>query len=100
LQTLGIIPGDRVAVIGDVYDASIWARLDKVSIVAVAHNNNLASDAPDNAFWHSSPECEAKVLDILRSNGTKAVIADSRSAVLPPGWISIGNTGRAVYFFR
>ena len=100
LRTLGIIPGDRVAVIGDVYDASTWARLDKVSIAAVVHNNNFASDAQDNAFWHSSPECEAKVLDILRSNGTKAVIAVNQSAVLPPGWISIGNTGHAIYFFR
>ena len=99
LRTMGIEPGDHVALIGDGFDAAYWARLEKVTIVAeVPHNCETGDSA--TAFWNSGLNSEQTVLNVLKSTGAKAVIADTPPRVLPPGWASVGNTGHAVYFFR
>jgi hypothetical protein len=100
LRTMGIEPGDHVALIGNSFYA-YWARLEKVQIVAeVPHgiNSEIADSA--SAFWNSSPEIEQAVLNTLENSGAKAVIADTTPRVLPPRWVQIGNTGHALYFFR
>jgi hypothetical protein len=40
------------------------------------------------------------VLNILKSTGAKAVVADIPTRILPLGWAAVGNTGYAVYFFH
>jgi hypothetical protein len=100
LHAMGIEPGDHVALIGDGIHA-YWARLAKVRIVAeVPHS--LDSQASDSAavFWNSSPERKQAVLDVLRSTGAKAVVTDTPPSTVPPGWVSMGNSERFVYFFR
>jgi len=52
------------------------------------------------AFWNTSPEKEMAVLNALKSAGTKVVVAETHPALLPPGWLPLGNTGHAVYFFQ
>ena len=99
LRTMGIEPGDHVALIGDGFDEAYWARLEKVRIVAeVPHNLETGDSA--TAFWNSGLEGEQTVLNVLKSTGAKAVIAAAPPRVLPSGWIQIGNTEHAVYFFR
>jgi hypothetical protein len=100
LRTMGIEPGDHVAMIGDGFN-EYWARLDKVRIVAEAPNldTDKTGDSPKE-FWDSSPEIELRVLNILKSAGAKAVIAATPPKGLTPGWMQIGDTGYAVYFFR
>ncbi len=99
LRTMGFEPGDRVAVIGDGSVEGFWARLDRVEIVAeVPHGLETGDSA--TAFWSSGLEVEQAVLNLLKSTGAKAVVTDFAPKVLPPGWVPIGNTGHAVYFFR
>jgi len=101
LRSMGIEPGMPIALIGDGVDASDWARLGRLRIIAEVPHDHFA-DIRDSAsaFWDSSPQNEERVLDVLKSTGAKAVIADAHPAVLPPGWLALGGTGRAVYFFR
>jgi len=97
LRTMGIEPGDHVALIGYGFGEEYWARLEKVRIVAEVPN--LETGDSTDAYWNSSPETERAVLNVLKSTGAKAVIADTPPSVLPLGWVQIGNTGHAVYFF-
>lgn len=97
LRTMGIEPGDHVALIGDGL-GEYWARLDKVRIVAEVPNIFETGDSA-TAFWNSSPEIEKAVLDALKNTGAKAVIASTSPQLLPPGWGKIGNTKYAAYFF-
>lgn len=99
LRAMGLEPGNRVALIGDGSLEEIWARLDRVEIIAEVPHTLDTGDS-DAAFWNSSPEIEETVLNILKSTGAKAVVADLPPKVLPPGWVAIGHTGHAVYFFR
>jgi hypothetical protein len=99
LRTLGIEPGDHVALIGDGLHESYWARLDKIRIVAEVPHNPENGDSTA-AFWTSGPEREQVLLDILKRTGAKAVITDTLPGLLPSGWVQIGNTGRAVFFFQ
>jgi hypothetical protein len=98
LRTMGFKPGDQVALIGNGFGEEYWARLEKVRIVAEVPN--LETGDSTDAYWNSSPETERAVLNVLKSIGAKAVIADTPPRVLPPGWTQIDNTGHAVYFFR
>jgi hypothetical protein len=101
LRAMGIEPGDHVALIGEGFVEEYWARLEKVRIIAEvprSGHKELANSAA--AFWKSSPEGENAVLDILKSTGAKAVIADTPPTNLPLRWVPVGNTGHAIYFFR
>jgi hypothetical protein len=99
LQASGIQPGDHVAVIGDGYIEEYWARLAKVQIIA-ERPRYLEVGLEANSFWSLSPQDESAALASLKSAGAKAAVTDSVPATLPPGWIPLGNTGRAVYFLR
>jgi hypothetical protein len=101
LRSMGIEPGTPIALIGDGVDASEWARLGKMRIIAeVPHNRFPDIRDSATAFWNSSPDGEKTVLNVLKSTGARAVVADAIPRALPPGWLPIGNTGRAVYFFQ
>ncbi len=99
LRALGIVPGDRVALIGDGFYAVAWARLDRVKIVAEVPQDMPTGDSTA-AFWNSTPEDEQLVLNILKSTGAKAVVAEISPKSLPPGWFSLGNSGKSVFFFH
>jgi hypothetical protein len=98
LRTMGIVPGTPIALIGDGDIASCWARLGRLKIVAeVPHVMETGDSA--SAFWNSSPQDKTAVLNVLKNTGASAVVADAPPAMLPPEWLPLGNTGRAVYFF-
>jgi hypothetical protein len=99
LRVMGLEPGSRVAVIGDGITEEFWARLDRVQIVAEVPRT-LATGNSADAFWTSGLDGEQAVLNALKSTGEKAVIADIEPKTLPPGWVPLGNTEHAVYFFR
>jgi hypothetical protein len=97
LRTLGILPGDHVALIGDGFEES-WARLEKVKIIAeVPHMMETGDSAA--AFWSSNMEEQQRILTLLKNTGAKAVVAATPPAVLPIGWVHVAGTGHAVYFF-
>jgi hypothetical protein len=101
LRSMGIEPGTPIALIGDGVDASDWARLGRLRIIAeVPHNHHPDIRDSATAFWNSSPEGEKIVLNVLKNTGAKAVVADAIPLALPPGWLPLGSTGRAVYFFQ
>jgi hypothetical protein len=99
LHSMGMRPGDRVALIGNGIHEASWARLERVKIVAHVPEELPTGDSAA-AFWSSGPQGEQRVLDLLKTTGATAVIADAPPAVLPPGWLRVGDTGHAVYFFQ
>jgi hypothetical protein len=99
LRSMGMKPGDRVALIGNGFHELSWARLERVKIVAEVPEETATDDSAA-AFWSSAPQGERTVLDLLKTTGATAVIADAPPAVLPPGWLRVGDTGHAVYFFQ
>jgi hypothetical protein len=99
LRSMGMKPGDHVALIGNGFHEESWARLERVKIVAEVPEELQPGDSAA-AFWSSGPQDEQRVLDLLKTTGATAVIADSPPPVLPPGWARVGNTGHAVYTFR
>ena len=98
-RLMGIEPGSRVAAIGDGFTEEYWARLDRAEIVAEVPRTLNTGDS-EAAFWSSGIEGEQAVLDALKSTGAMAAVADLPPKVLPPGWVPVGKTGRAVYFFH
>jgi hypothetical protein len=99
LRAMGIVPGDRVALIGDGFSAAAWARLDRVKIVAEVPQDMPTGDSTA-AFWNSTPDDELAVLNILKSTGAIAVVAEISPKSLPPGWVYLGNSGMSVFFFH
>jgi hypothetical protein len=100
LRTMGLEPGDPVAVIGDSFrQEEYWARLDRVKIVAEVPRRLETGDSAA-AFWNSSLEIEQAVLNALKSTGAVAAVAATPPKILPPGWVAVGKTGQAIYFFR
>ncbi len=86
LGKMGLIAGDRVAVLGD-GNWSYWARLGKLKIVSIIMS-------PDTqAFWAQTAEEKEKVYRLMGSTGARAVV----SAAVPisdvwNGWKRIGVT--------
>lgn len=102
----GLRQDDDVAVIGDgMY--TYWAHLARLRVVAevpysIGHQINPAFD-----FWASGPEQQAKVLEILKRTGARAVIADPQGlnpglepSVAPPPWKKIDGIDTYVCFFQ
>ena len=99
LRSMGMRPGGHVALIGNGFREASWARLERVTIVAAVPDISQSGDSAA-AFWKADPQREQTVLDLLKANGATAVVADAPPPVLPPGWIALGDTRHAVYFFR
>jgi len=99
LRTMGIEPGEHVAIIGSGLDESSWARLDRVEIVAEVTQTQESGDSV-TAFWNASPEVQVAVLNALKSTGARAVVSIIPPRALAPGWVPLKNTGHAIIFFR
>jgi hypothetical protein len=98
LRSMGMKPGDHVALIGNGFSEVSWARLERVKIVAAVPDNSPSDDSA-SSFWNYGPQREQTVLDLLKATGATAVIAEVSPPVLPPGWVAIADTGHAVYFY-
>jgi hypothetical protein len=70
LKELGIRPGDTVASIGHTFDASLWARMARVRIVAEI----TPTDVPD--YWQADETTKAQVREVLAREGVKAIVTD------------------------
>jgi 4-amino-4-deoxy-L-arabinose transferase-like glycosyltransferase len=94
LNSVGVRPGEDVAIIGDGSDGCRWARLARVRIVAQI----LREDTND--FWRiSDPRLKAEVYDAFARAGAKAVVAEET----PPrgefaDWQRLGDTRYYVHF--
>jgi hypothetical protein len=94
LHELGLRPGDKVAIIGNGF-LSFWARLARVKIVA----EMLGREA--DPFWLGSSTFQSKVIEVFKSTGAKAIIAEE-----VPGyaklinWYKIKDTNYYVYLFK
>lgn len=93
VQSLGIQPGDKVAVFADEYEGInphvFWARLARVKIVA---------EIPDgNSFWDKPDFVRSEVLKTISKTGAKIILHLPKSKnpdYLPTdGWVKISNTG-------
>jgi len=91
LQHLGVNPGDRVASIGQTFEA-YWSRLAHVSVVAeIPHE-----DAP--RFWQVSPPVQRAVLNEFARSGAKVVVASDAPVPSPPaGWQRVDHTAVLLY---
>jgi len=77
LSALGVKPGDRIATVGNSFDA-YWAHLAGVRIVA---------QAPDkDEFWKADQKQQDELVEQLRSVGAKALVARSEGEPARPGW--------------
>lgn len=87
LASLGIAPGERVAVIGFALDA-YWARFAGVRIVA---------DIPygdDDDFWAADSETQSRALRDLAEAGARVVVAKpERLEALHGDWQRLGGSG-------
>jgi hypothetical protein len=100
LQTLGVQPGDEVACMGTqaCLNQNYWARLAAVRILTEVYNPN------PNLFaqWAGLPN-RAQVLDVLRSQNAKVLVAqfDPRAlntgSAAAEGWIRLDDTGLYAY---
>jgi len=102
----GLRPDDDVAVIGDGMYA-YWAHLARLRVVAEIPHSIGYQVNPAIDFWASGAEQQAKVLEILKRTGARAVIADPQGlnpglepSVAPPLWKKIDGIDTYVYFFQ
>ena len=93
LSDLGVMPGDKVGVIGYAYD-SFWARLARVTIVA----EMLENDAVD--LWYADEEQWRSVLLAFANTSVRAVIAEYvPSDVQLNDWHRVGTSSYYIYRF-
>jgi hypothetical protein len=85
LKSLGLRPGDHVAVVGNAFDG-YWARLAKVQI-----SMEVVDDAK---YWSASDSVRNEVNDAFRKAGAVAIIANENApASLGSAWIPLGVEG-------
>ena len=103
LKQIGMAPGDQVAVISDLLNASrcTWAYVADLKIIGEL-NGDLAPYASDDfdVFWHAAPAEQHRILEMFHQAGAKMVFAQSRPDDAPAsGWASIPGTKFWIYRF-
>jgi hypothetical protein len=94
LSGLGVMPGDRVGVIGYGYD-SFWARLARVKIIA----EMLEKDAVD--LWYADEERWQSVLQAFADAGVSAVVAEYvPDDAYMNDWHRVGNSNCYIFQFE
>jgi hypothetical protein len=104
LQRIGMEPGDPVAIVSDIVQASraTWAYNDKLRIIGQvdAEQQPGANDDFDT-FWHSSAQDQRRVLEIFHSAGARLVFAQAKpDGVSAEGWERIPETDYWIYRFE
>jgi hypothetical protein len=87
VRQIGMLPGDKVAIIGDGTGA-YWARLAKLTIIAEV----MSGDHGAQLFWRSSDSVQSDVLRVFAASGAKMVVTDSPPRAPGAEWIPIKNT--------
>jgi 4-amino-4-deoxy-L-arabinose transferase-like glycosyltransferase len=92
LESMGLHPGDRVAVVGD-GNWSYWARSGKFKIVATV----MGVDTP--MFWADGLSKKQEIYKLFATAGAKAVVTSGIPASrADPGWRGVGTTEYYVRF--
>ncbi len=95
LRTMGLHPGDPVAVIGS-GAIEYWARLGRFKIVAEVY----APGTSNTRFWGATPDRRLTVYECLSRAGAKAVVAWSAPPGREANWIQIPGTNYYAYFLK
>jgi len=86
LNLMGVRPGDRIAVIGDGFDA-YYARLAGLQVAAEIPRGEAGK------FWESDANTQTKILDMLARNGIKCIVTERVPAMTPTNdWKRLGET--------
>jgi len=92
LMQKGIKPLDKVAVIGNGFDA-YWAHLARIKIVAEIF------DKESPVFWKSSDTKKTEIITLLRGLGVRAIVSrDLPYCIAASGWEKIQDTDYYVLF--
>jgi hypothetical protein len=93
LRQRGLRPGDKVAVIGSGMEASRWARLARVQIIA-----ELPWQEQDR-FWAADEPVKSRVIGAFAKLGVRVVVAREEPGGAPmTGWQRIGDADWYAYF--
>jgi hypothetical protein len=99
----GIRPGDQIAYIGDGIRA-VWAKLDRVTIVAEAPSHYWSANGEyrpvASSFWQSPEPEQAAICDALKRTDARAILAPTPSTGVPSGWQKVGRTNLCVKSLR
>jgi hypothetical protein len=90
LRAMGIQPGTRVGMIGNL--DCYWAHLAGVQVVAGIHDSDRAS------FWGAEPGTKTDVMNKFGEAGARIVVAGSLPARAIPDWEQVARTH--YYFHR
>ncbi|HWA94572.1 MAG TPA: hypothetical protein VG844_08205 [Terracidiphilus sp.] len=93
LTQMGIHSGDKVAIIGYGSDDMIWARRDRLQIIA------QISPTDANEFWLADSKQQSEVYDAVAKAGAIAIVTDAvPDTKRSPDWIRLGNTRSYIRF--
>ncbi len=94
LREMGIVPGDKVAFIGNSFRA-FWANLLRLRIVA-----EVPRDSADS-FWVADETKRQQVISAFARTSAKAIVAEKRPAGADTsGWQKIRDTNYYVYLLN
>lgn len=103
LQQLGLVPGDRVAIVSDLLDSSTanWAYMDHLILIGQLRGEKPPYPVNDiDVFWHSSPQQQKDAMEIFHRAGAKLVFAMAKpDGVDAPGWERVPETPFWIYRF-
>jgi hypothetical protein len=87
VKQMGVQAGDEVAVIGSGIEASRWARLARVRIIA-----ELPEQEQDK-FWQADRPTQARVMKAFAATGAKVVVTTREAGCEPASdWRRVGDT--------
>lgn len=98
LQEQGVRTGESVAIIGSGPYAS-WAHLDRLKIVAEVPSMLPGEDSAAE-FWASPNAIQQSVIDLLRSSGARAVVADPAPRGFCGKWMPLESSGASLLILR
>ncbi len=91
LRQMGVVPGDKVAVIGYSFTA-FWAQLARVRIVAEIRDRDA------NSFWAVDEPVRSEAIETFARTGAKAIVTEKPALCAEStGWRKIGNTDYYAY---
>ncbi|MBA2527274.1 MAG: hypothetical protein H0V18_16065 [Pyrinomonadaceae bacterium] len=91
LHQMGVVPGDRVAVIGNSIRA-FWGHLAGVRIVAEIKPRDA------NGFWAVDESVRSEAIETFARTGAKAIVTERPALCAESaGWRKIGNTNYYAY---
>jgi hypothetical protein len=94
LREVGMVPGDKVAFVGNSFRA-FWAHLAGLRIVAEIPAGDTGS------FWEADSTLKDEVIKTFARTGAKAIVVESPpSGTVLNGWQKIRNTDYYVYLIK